>query len=296
MILIYHRVHSKPDPYFPTEVDALLFDTQMAMLRRHCRPFPLAEGVTRLQEGSLPPRAVAVTFDDGYRDNAEIALPILQRHGVPATFFVSTGFLDGGRMWNDSIIEAIRGAHCESVDARGLGLDWLPLAALEQRRAAVAAVIKAVKHRHPGERLELVEQFTGALGAALPDDLMMTRSQVRSLTDAGMEVGAHTVNHPILKALSDEEARTEIVDSREELERITGAPVRSFAYPNGKPGVDYTARDRDLVEALGFDRAVSTRVGVATAEGDLWQLPRFSPWARRPEKWLARLLLHFSRP
>ena len=88
----------------------------MAALRRYCHPVPLIEGVRGLATGSLPDRAVTVTFDDGYADNAEVALPILQRHGVPATFFVATGYLNGGRMWNDSIIEAIRRAPATELD------------------------------------------------------------------------------------------------------------------------------------------------------------------------------------
>jgi peptidoglycan/xylan/chitin deacetylase (PgdA/CDA1 family) len=295
MILIYHRVHPRPDPFFPTEADADSFDLQMSMVRRHCAPVTLQEGAARLRDGTLPPRAVAVTFDDGYRDNSEIALPILQRHGIRATFFVSTGFLDGGRMWNDSIIEAIRATAADSVDGELLGLGALPLASLQQRREAVAAVIRAVKHRHPAERLSLVETFCSRLTPRLPDDLMMSREQVRGLSEAGMEVGGHTVNHPILKSLEAGEAREEIERGRRELEEITNTELRSFAYPNGKPGADYTERDRDIVRSLRFEQAVATTPAVATADSDRWQLPRFSPWDRKPEKWLARLLLYFQR-
>ena len=296
MILIYHRVHPRPDPFFPTEADADAFDLQMRMLRRYCAPVTLQEGAARLRDGTLPPRAVAVTFDDGYRDNSEIALPILQRHDIRATFFVSTGFLDGGRMWNDSIIEAMRSTSAESVDASMLGLQTLPLGSLEQRRLAVDAVIRAVKHRHPAERQLLVDDFCRRLSRTLPDDLMMSRDQVRGLAEAGMEVGGHTVNHPILKSLEAAEAREEIARGRRELEEITNTELRSFAYPNGKPGADYTERDRDIVRSLRFEQAVATSPGVATAESDRWQLPRFNPWDRQPEKWLLRLLLYFGRP
>ena len=127
LILIYHRVRPQPDPMFPGEVDAHRFDRQMALLRRHCHPLPLRAAIAGLAEGSLPARAVAVTFDDGYADNASVALPILGRHGIPATFFITAGYLDGGRMWNDSIIETIRRATATSLDLTDLGLGRVEL-------------------------------------------------------------------------------------------------------------------------------------------------------------------------
>ena len=80
----------------------------MRVLARYFRPCGLAEGLRQLRDGGLPPRSVAVTFDDGYADNARIALPILREARVPATFFIATSYLDGGRMWNDTVIEAVR--------------------------------------------------------------------------------------------------------------------------------------------------------------------------------------------
>lgn len=295
LILIYHRVHPRPDPMFPGEVDATRFDWQMALLRRHCHPIALADGVARLRSGDLPPRAVAITFDDGYADNATVALPILQRHGLSATFFIAPGFLDGGRMWNDSIIEAVRRACGDRLDLAVFDLASLDLGPVESRGTVADAIIASVKHLDPGERLARVTEFCSRLGAELPSDLMMTSAQVRHLADAGMEVGAHTMTHPILRVLSAEAARQEIMRSREVLARITGRPVRAFAYPNGRPGDDYTERDRDIVAELGFDYAPCTRWGVATARSDRLQLPRFTPWDRTPKRWLARLLLAFRK-
>ena len=111
-----------------------------------------------------------------------------------------------------------------------------------------------------------------------------------------MEIGAHTMTHPILRALTEQAAAAEIGGSRAALEAITGKPVRAFAYPNGRPGDDYTERDRNLVASLGFDFASSTRWGAATRESDVYQLPRFTPWDRTPARWLARLLLAFRNP
>ena len=296
LILIYHRVHPRPDPMFPNEVDAERFDWQMALLRRHFNPIPLAAGVAGLEAAHLPPRAVAITFDDGYADNESVAFPILKKHGIPATFFIATGFLDGGRMWNDSIIEAIRTSDARKLDLRDYGLGIVDLVAAEERGRVAQSIINVVKHLPPQERQARVTTVCERLNSRLPDDLMMNSSQVRRLAEHGMEVGAHTKSHPILKTLSDEAARAEIEGSRQVLAGITGRPVKAFAYPNGKLGTDYTRRDRDLVAELGFEYAPSTQWGAASATSDRYQLPRFTPWDRTPTRWLARLLLTYGRP
>lgn len=296
LVLIYHRVHARASADFPGRIDAARFDQQMALIRRHCHPVALAEAVPALREGSLPSRAIAVTFDDGYADNAEVALPILLRHGVPATFFVASGFLDGGRMWNDSVAESVRRSLAGTLDLRDLQLGRHELASQVQRSRVANQIIALIKRLPQQERQARVDALCERIGVALPDDLMMTSAQVRSLSQAGMEVGAHTVSHPILRTLDERAARQEIQDNRAALERIVGTAVRSFAYPNGKLDDDYTVRDRDLVESLQFDYALSTHRGVATGESDRFQLPRFTPWDRSPERWLARLLLEYRRP
>jgi peptidoglycan/xylan/chitin deacetylase (PgdA/CDA1 family) len=124
---------------------------------------------------------------------------------------------------------------------------------------------------------------------------MMRPAQIKRLYDEGMEIGGHTVNHPILAVLDAQEARAEITGGKHRLEEITGAPVTLFAYPNGKPGEDYGPRDVELVKKAGFAAAVSTRSGVAGRGSDVFQLPRFGPWDRNPRRLGARLLLNCAR-
>src|SRR5687768_16576249 len=99
-ILIYHRVIPEPDPLLPDEICARQFDWHLALLGRWFRVLALAEAVAQLRDGTLPARAACVTFDDGYADNVSAALPLLRKHGMPATFFLATAYLVGGRMWN----------------------------------------------------------------------------------------------------------------------------------------------------------------------------------------------------
>ncbi len=277
-ILIYHRVLPQPDPLFPGESDAVTFDHQMRQLAACFKIIPLHEAVRSLRRGKLPPRAACVTFDDGYADNAEIALPILQKHGIPATFFVATGFLNGGRMWNDTVIELIRRAPGDILDLGRMGLGQFEIGTITQRRQAVHDVLGKLKYSPLETRRSQVEAMCALIPVIPSNNLMMTSEQIRLLHNAGMEIGGHTANHPILARMENDAAHAEIANGKETLESIIRAPVRLFAYPNGKPGSDYLADHVRMVRDLGFDAAVSTAHGAARAGCDLYQLPRFTPW------------------
>jgi peptidoglycan/xylan/chitin deacetylase (PgdA/CDA1 family) len=293
-ILLYHRARAAPDPLLPGETDAATFERHMELLRVEFNVLPLGEACARLVRGTLPPRAACVTFDDGYADNEAIALPILKRLGLQATFFVCTGFCEGGIMFNDAVIEAVRRARTGTHDLSSLGLGVHDLLDNKTRQAAFSSLIAQLKYRRVPERRALTEELAHKMESTLPADLMMSPARIRKLHAEGMEIGAHTINHPILATLDDEEARAEIVGGRRRLEEIIEAPVTLFAYPNGKPGRDYGPRDVALVRKAGFAAAVSTAGGAAGRRSDLFQLPRFSPWEPNPRRLGLRLLL--SRP
>lgn len=290
-ILIYHRVLARPDPLFPGEVDARLFQRQLRLLRRCCTPLPLPEALRRLRDGSLPPRAACITFDDGYADNAQQALPLLLRHGMHATFFIATGYLDGGRMWNDSVIDGVRQARGPVLDLREHGLGCLAIGSLAQRRAAIDALLGRLKYLPFAQRQHLAEQIRRRAGAADGAPPMLSSQQLRQLQQAGMAIGAHTHSHPILATLSERAARNDIADGKRRLEDLLQAPVSLFAYPNGKAGHDYGPRHVDIVRSLGFSAAVATDWGVARPGPGLdpYQLPRFTPWDRGRLAFLWRL-------
>jgi peptidoglycan/xylan/chitin deacetylase (PgdA/CDA1 family) len=149
-----------------------------------------------------------------------------------------------------------------------------------ERRNAIGALIKQLKYLDLDQRLTQVSRLAAAVGSPLPDNLMMRSSQVRELHQAGMEIGGHTVRHPILATLPPDEARAEIANGKRALEELIGDQVRLFAYPNGKPGADYRAEHVAMVNELGFEGAVSTAWGASRGSPDLFQLPRFSPWDR----------------
>lgn len=290
-ILVFHRVLEKPDPLFPGEVDAQRFDTLMRTVAGGFTVLKLGDAVRHLGAGSLPARALVITFDDGYADNADVALPILARHGLTATFFVASSFLNGGRMWNDTIIESVRRTRRTALDLTSFGLGTIGVLDAEQRRNCIHALLQVVKYQEPAVRAQSLLQLAQLTGAPeLPDDLMMTTGQLRHLHRNGMEIGGHTMGHPILKTLPDELARAEIQGGRDALQALIDAPIDVFAYPNGGPDQDYDWRHVRMVESLGFRGAVTTAHGAAAFRADPFQLPRYTPWGRNTAQWGARLV------
>jgi peptidoglycan/xylan/chitin deacetylase (PgdA/CDA1 family) len=240
--------------------------------------------------GRLRTRTACITFDDGYLDNFTTALPILRRHAVPASFFIATGYLNGGRMWNDTVAEAVRQTSKRELELRSLGLVKLPTSTAPEKTETACRIIDAIKHRKPTEREAAAAVIAEKCGISdLPNDLMMSEDHVRQLYDSGMEIGAHTVTHPILALCDDETARREIADSKRHLEAIVGDRIKLFAYPNGKRGIDYSERHVAMVRDLGFYGAVSTDPGASRTGDEKLELRRFTPWDRGRTRFALRL-------
>ena len=294
-VLIYHRVMERRDPLRPTEPTASEFEARMKWVKAHFNVLPLGDAVAGLNSDRLPDRPLSITFDDGYADNHDMAMPILRNLGLPATFFVSTGYLDGGRMFNDTVIETVRRAKGDVLDASAQDLGVHPISTDAERCIAIGAILGQVMNMQPTERHDRVEALAAALEADLPTDMMMTSTQVVALHRAGMEIGGHTVNHPVLAAIPIDDASREISEGRRQLERITGSAVRLFAYPRGRPKRDYTATHVRLVRELGFEAAVSTAWGVCGPEADPFQIPRFTPWDPSSWKFGLRLAMNLQR-
>lgn len=289
LVLIYHRVLPEADPLLADEPDARTFAAHMDVVASAFNVLPLSEAAARLERGELPPRAACITFDDGYANNLEVALPILAQRKLPATVFITTQFIRGGRMWNDTVIEVVRRASGE-LDLTSFGLQRYVLADMDARRRSLDAILNGLKYLEPLERLRTVNEIAERAAVALPNDLMLSEDQIRKLHRAGVEIGAHTFSHPILTRIDEQAATAEIRSSKGTLEEVIGAPVTTFAYPNGRPQKDYGPRDVGLVRAAGFRAAVSTAWGCARRGADLHQLPRVAPWDRTAARFVGRMM------
>ncbi|MDT3680115.1 MAG: polysaccharide deacetylase family protein [Burkholderiaceae bacterium] len=293
-VFYFHRTPAEPDPLLPSEPDARMFDQILGWIGSQFRVLDPLEACDRLYDGTLPSRPAVITFDDGYRDNFTVAFPILQRHRMRAAFFVATAFLDGGMMFNDRVIEAVRRCRGGSISFTGAQGDpvRLPASSDLERRRAIDAILAAIKHLPPEDREEQVARIERDAGIAsrAPTSVakMMDPDQVASLHRSGMRIGGHTRTHPILVKMDDGAARAEIAGGLDDLAGIIGERPSLFAYPNGRNGTDFDARHVSMLEESGVRFAFTTHAGTATRQASKLELPRFTPWDRSRHKFGVR--------
>jgi len=276
----YHKVSPDPHPFFEP-VEPGIFEQQMQFLKDCYNVLELQDLVNRSRRGDLPERAVAITFDDGYRDNYDYAFPILKRLGLPATIFVATAAVGNSKMlWHDRIFDAFRFTTTkpERADLFKLKLN----SALEKARRL-----------YGNELIEFVEEIEEELKpdyTERPRASMLTWSQIREMHAAGIHFGSHTVNHPIMSRLRREDIETELKQSREELSGELREPVNTFAYPNGH-AADYNDEVKAALKRCGYTCAVTARTGFNTAATDQFELRRGRPWHNEIELFRLSFLL-----
>jgi peptidoglycan/xylan/chitin deacetylase (PgdA/CDA1 family) len=257
-----HRVNDEHDPFFPS-LPTAVFAARMEHIARHYVVLPVEELVERIQGGQVPGNALALTFDDGYRDNLTHAAPILARLGLRATIFLVTGYVGTPEMlWFDQLAQAFKTATRSDVSFPEGRL--LPLGSTAERLEALAATLHHLKQVPNADRHRGVEQLIRALRprpAERPKRFMLSWEEVDALRGLGFSVGAHTVSHPILARLTPDEAWREIHGSKAAIEKTLGLTVRAFAYPNGGPN-DYNETTTRLIREADFTCAVTTQHGL----------------------------------
>jgi peptidoglycan/xylan/chitin deacetylase (PgdA/CDA1 family) len=277
-ILTYHRVNDDADPFF-SALPTAVFERQMRHVARNYRVLPVEELVERLERGGLPRNALAITFDDGYRDNLTHAAPILARLGLPATIFLATGFIGTAEVpWFDRLAQGLKKSAATTV--RTPWNEALELADVPGRLRAMGRALEHLKRVPDEERHRQLETLLTSLGVTDQrtfKNLMLSWDDVHALRGLGFTIGAHTVNHPILSRVSPQRAWTEILGARTMIESACGTAPRAFAYPNGG-AEDYTETVKRLVREAGFTCAVTTRFGLNTPNTNPWELRRGGPW------------------
>jgi len=281
-ILMYHRIAEAPYDPWRLAVAPGRFAQQVAWLKRRRTILPLPEFAALHRRGRLPAGAVALTFDDGYACNAEVAAPILEDLAAPATIFLTTGALaSGDEFWWDRLEHLVARAPAGRLDAQlgpeRLSFDLEDAPAMGPggaREQAYFALWTALRPWAPGARRAWLAELAGRLGVAdgpRPSHRPMTAAQARALAASRViTLGAHSVEHPALSGLSPAARRREIEGSRAACARLTGAAPEVFAYPYG----DYDAATVEAVRDAGFAAAVTTDEALVAPGCDPLRLPR----------------------
>ena len=291
-ILVYHKVSPDQHPFY-APVDTVCFEEQMRFLSRSYRVMDLASLVTLSLRGCVPNQSVAITFDDGYRDNYEYAFPILKKYGLTATIFIATGVIGTGEsLWHDRIFDAFRYTTTKCARLERQMLLELNLESPQAVQQSLDITIGKAKTLWGEARSHFVDEVEHALKPSLPaaPRRMLNWAEIREMHKAGIAFGSHTVTHPILSCLPPYELRKELTESKRRLEEELQVPIQTFAYPNGRAS-DYNAQTKAALQSSGYTCAVTTTHGVNPSFADPYELKRDLPWDSTIELFRCRFFL-----
>jgi len=266
LCLCFHRVGEPDNPIWERElrgISADELDWRLRMVRRHAEVISPADMLALDQ--APRGRHVLVTFDDGYRGWVDAVLPILEQHRIQAAFFVATGFIDRPHTpWWYEIPWTVRNAGSETLPTSPWTSAPVQLGGSRQDDAIAELldVYKSVSGPATADFLAWLRRESGSGGCdqAVAADCWLSWDEVRTLRDAGMEVGGHTMNHPVLSRLSEAEQETEIAGCAERLEAELGRPMRTFSYPVGLAD-SFGTTTEEILARLRVDLAFSYHGG-----------------------------------
>jgi peptidoglycan/xylan/chitin deacetylase (PgdA/CDA1 family) len=293
VILTYHGVlnSGEADNFLSHNfVSAGVFEEHLAYISKHYRPTALRELIACYEKGVNPPqRAVVITFDDGFANNYTVAYPLLRRHGIPFSIFLTTGLIgqSEAQLWTERVKRSLY--YCPSttvvleIDGREFSCGGR---SADARAAGARRILPTLKRLPPSVRNEAVERIEHVCGRPTlrPEERerydFLTWSQVREMAAGGVDFGSHTVRHPILSTLDDVTLWSEIVESKKKIEDELRQPCDAFAYPNGSPS-DFGEREKRALRAAGYRCALSLIGRTNGPHADCYQLGRFNigrPW------------------
>jgi len=279
-ILMYHGIEQhalSPACWHVLEVD--VFRRELEYVRRHFRVLPLEEALVRLEAGTLPKRTAVLTFDDGTRNLATLAVPVLREFGLPASVFLTTGPMGTDEtLWPDRLWLAFARTESIDVDLTTVGLGNRSLRTMADRGETYAAVLEKFKELPDQERLAQVDSLVTALGTDSVLDpgpfRLLSWDEARAMSEDGfVTLHPHSVTHPILSRCSDEKVEREVTESCAVIQRETGCGTAVFAYPNGRLQ-DFDERVRTALRRCGLRWALATENGFADVYSDPLALPR----------------------
>ncbi len=280
LVFNYHRIGDPANSNLDRGVFSATqeeFDEQVRFLKKHFDLLRIGD------LDNLPKsrgRAILLTFDDGYRDNYTQAFEVLKSHQVPATFFITSGFIDHSFLaWWDEIAWMVRTSKKQEISL----LTHLPQNCLlrtpEERESTIFQLLNVYKSM-PSELTDGFENTvalatgTGRAPQALASNVWMTWDMIREMDRSGMDIGGHTVTHPVLSQCSEEVQRTEIFSSKARIEEMLGHPITAFSYPVGQPE-SFTDVTQDLLCEAGYSWSFTFQCGFSVPDlSNRFVLPR----------------------
>jgi peptidoglycan/xylan/chitin deacetylase (PgdA/CDA1 family) len=314
VILLYHRIENLDSDPQLLSVSPTKFAEHLKVIKDLYHPCSLSNLVVNLRKKQVKHNSVAITFDDGYSDNLHKAKPILTEYKIPATVFVTAGKVDRREefWWDDlerlilrskhlpeKICLSIRGKQyqwklekCSEIDRDWNVLNSENLTSRQKVYLDLCHLLRTLSIAEREHHLNEIVTWSGLNSIGRNDYLALNGQEVKELASEGsIEVGAHTVNHPVLSAISAEQQNEEIEQSKLNLESILSRPVNSFAYPFGTK-IDYKQETVEIVKKNNFDCACSNFPDLVWKGSDRFQLPRFlvrnwsgEEFARRLQGW-----------
>ncbi|MCA9731251.1 MAG: polysaccharide deacetylase family protein [Deferribacteres bacterium] len=289
LILTYHGVLETGSENYVNRncVSREMFDRQISWVKKKCTPVSLSDMVQMVSgKKKMPPNAVAITFDDGFRNNYRVAFPVLKKHDVPATIFITTDFIGskGEKLWTERIDSIIYSATIRRLRLpTENGEDLFDISTPENKIQSSDKIRKYLKSKSRDEReqhiMELERQIEGM--RSFIDEMderydFLDWDEVSQMVESGLiEIGSHTCSHSILSTLTEEEVHSELLNSKMAIEAQLNKPCTLFSYPNGTPS-DFTHRDKKVLQKLGYETALSQIDGLNGVGEDIYALKRIN--------------------
>ena len=278
VLVVYHSINEYHEDRIrvPNIVTPIVFEAQIQHLASTAHIITLQKYLDHIEAGKpLLNKSIVVTFDDGYKDNLTIAAPILRKYGVPATFFIATGYIGTDKMkWEDQLSCLIRRSKVEVVSLSLPSTDVsFNIASDKDKFKAIDTLVNIIGHLNQTERLQILEELRGQVkmkcgGQA---DIMMTWDDVRQLADTpGFSIGSHTVTHQHLTRIPLDDVIFEVTSSKEQLEDEIGCPATLFSYPYGDFNHDVTT----ALQSAGYKSAGTIEYGQNNIHSDPFRLKR----------------------
>ncbi len=258
VIVMYHRVCPEKDYWSSLALNTQSFEQQIEYFSSNFKVVPLGEIAQLIhQRRPFPKKAVVITFDDGYKDNYSYAYPILKKYGVPATIFLTAGYIGSDKLfWWDKISYLIHHTQTSQLHLGDLGSHRFQ--SIEDRHYASHIIIEHLKKLPDGTKDVLMNKLLDISQVSIPSDLgrdlFLSWEEVKEMSKGGIDFGAHTVSHPILTNIPLKQAQDEIIQSKMSIEDEIEKEVTIFSYPNG----NFNSELVRFIKENGFTCAVST--------------------------------------